>query len=71
MEGLDFSAGWRLREPGVLELPGTHYVIRWTGMGSHIVEWKDAPLGAAGSLNGAKEYAAHHARSLLEMGLEP
>lgn len=62
---------WTIIEPGVLALPTTKLVIRWTGLGSLIVEWNGSPIGAAGDLDSAKEYARDHMRQLMQMGMEP
>jgi hypothetical protein len=62
---------WTLTAPGILSLAATGITITWDGVGSFMVRWNGNLLGAAGNMNGAKEYAMQHLRKLLDMGIEP
>ena len=62
---------WHIISPGRLELPGTLYAITWDGHVSPVVWWNGKTIGAAGNLDGAKEYAMWHAGQLLAIGLDP
>ena len=75
VEALNFRAAhpgvekWRVVEPGLIELPGTKYRIRYTGECQFRLTWGDKAISVHPVLWLALNSAARHAQEMIHMGL--